>query len=239
MQIQRLLKNRIRIVYIQFRTYIQPSFQSTLWAGERGNPTSLSYENELESARNLVLWKELSKFNAEVIVEIGSSLGSKIVGLAKSNPKLSVVGLDINPKAIAKGTEIAKYENIENLRFREFDASKDNLEALGIDFKSGVVFTWATLIYVHPSDISHVLKSILNSQVLGFVFIEQHSSDLPGRLRKGKLINHGPNYVRDYNFLLQELGAPANYQIETIPIGPEVWSPGGGCQFMIVGRRIF
>ena len=220
------------------RTSLQPSFQSLIWAGERSDPAHLNYMNELESERNKILWEVLGSFNAHTIVEIGSSLGSKIVGFAKDNPTINLVGLDINPKAVEKGRQIATEMQLENLTFLVFDINKDLISDLKIEVKDTVFFTWATLIYIHPVKIVKFLKSILNQKPLGFIFIEQHSVKLIKTWKRGKIIHGGPNYIRDYLHILEKLGAFTNYNIQNLPISLEIWSPGGGNASMIIGRRI-
>ena len=220
------------------RTSLQPSFQSLIWAGERSDPAHLNYINELDSERNKILWEVLDSFNAQTIVEIGSSLGSKLVGFAKDNPTVNLVGLDINPKAVEKGRLIAAEMQLENLTFLVFDINNDSISDLTIEVKNTVFFTWATLIYIHPVKIVKVLKSILNLKPLGFIFIEQHSVKLTKPWKRGRIIHGGPNYIRDYLHILQKLGAFTNYKIHNLPISVEIWSPGGGNASMIIGCRV-
>jgi hypothetical protein len=230
-------ERRLRALYIQVRTTLQPSFQSHIWAGERGDPAHLNYLNELDNERNKILWEVLETFHARTVVEIGSSLGSKIVGFAKNNPDVKLVGLDINPKAIEKGQLIADEMKLDHRTFEVFDIVKDSISDLKLEMKSAVIFSWATLIYIHPINIVKVLKSVLKQEPLGFVFIEQHSVKLPISRKRGKIIHGGPNYIRDYLHILKRLGAFTNYQIQSYPISMEIWSPGGGNASMIIGRR--
>ncbi len=230
-------KSQVRVLYIQTRTLIQPRFQGSKWAGERGNPTSLNYMNELNSERNKVLWDVLNSFAADNFIEIGSSLGSKILGFAKDNPSINVVGLDINPQAVAKGKEIARDMQLSNVDFHVFDLTKANLSELKISISDAVIFSWATLIYIHPINIYKALKAVMHNRPKGFVFIEQHSADLGRFWKRGKIINRGPNYIRDYVHLLNKLLPSNSYEIEVRPIGSDVWGPGGGHAFMIIGRR--
>ena len=230
-------KRRFRAMYIQARTTLQPSFQSHIWAGERGDPAHLNYMSELDSVRNKVLWEVLRSFHPQTVVEIGSSLGSKIVTFAKDNPGMKLVGLDINPNAVEKGQLIADEMQLDNLTFEVFDIAKNSISDLKLEMKDTVIFSWATLIYIHPINIVKVLKSILKQEPLGFVFIEQHSDKLTVSRKRGKIIHGGPNYIRDYLHLLEKLGAFTKYQIQSYPISSEIWSPGGGNASMIVGRR--
>ena len=230
-------ERRLRALYIQVRTTLQPSFQGHIWAGERGDPAHLNYLNELDSERNKALWNVLLSFHAQTIVEIGSSLGSKIVGFAKDNPEVKLVGLDINPKAVEKGRFIAGEMQLENLTFEIFDIAKDSIASLKLQMQNTVIFSWATLIYVHPINIIRVLKSVLKQEPLGFVFIEQHSDKLPLSRKRGRIIHGGPNYIRDYLHLLERLDASTKYQIQSYPISLDIWSPGGGNASMIIGRR--
>jgi hypothetical protein len=230
-------KGRFRALYTQVRTSLQPSFQSLIWTGERGDPAYLNYINELDSERNKILWEVLETFHAQTIVEIGSSLGSKIIGFARDNPDVELVGLDINSKAIEKGQLIAREMQLDNLTFEVFDIAKDSISDLQLEMKSAVIFSWATLIYIHPINITKVLKNVLKQEPLGFVFIEQHSDNLAMSRKRGKIIHGGPNYIRDYLHLISRADPSSKYKLSSNPITPEIWGPGGGHASMIIGRR--
>ena len=231
------LTTHLRSISIRVRTLIIPNYQARKWAGERGNPTSLTYLDEIDSDRNYILWNVLDRFELDTVVEIGSSLGSKLIGYAKANPKLKIVGLDINKQAIEKGNELAASLGLANLEFKNFNLLSDNLQDLNLNLNKSVIFSWATLIYIHPRDINSVLRKILEVNPLGFVFIEQHSAQLSPVLKTGKLISGGPNFIRDYSFLLKKLGALEEYNLYHQGVNREVWSPGGGQGFMFIGER--
>jgi SAM-dependent methyltransferase len=230
-------KRRLRALYIQVRTTLQPSFQSHIWAGERGDPAHLNYLNELDNERNKILWEVLETFHAQTVVEIGSSLGSKIIGFAKDNPEVKLVGLDINPKAVEKGRLIAGEMQLDNLTFEVFDIAKDSISGLKLEMKSAVIFSWATLIYVHPMKINRVINSVISQEPLGFVFIEQHSDSLAWFWKRGKIISGGPNYIRDYRYLISRTDRSSKYQVTSTQLAPDIWGPGGGNASIIIGRR--
>ena len=230
-------KQKVRKVYVQLITLIQSKSQSKIWAGERGNSYSLGYLDEIDSKRNRFLWELLLTYPARVIVEIGSNLGSKIIGLARENPQIRVLGLDINTQAVQMGKVISTELGLDNISFHRFDIVEDDFSNLGIDFSSSVIFSWATLIYVHPKDILGLLRNILELNCVGFVFIEQHSNRLGKLWKRGKLISGGPNFVRDYVYLLEKIGARKYFEINVKSVPSEVWSPGGGHANVIFGRR--
>jgi hypothetical protein len=222
---------------VRVRTSIQPTFQGSVWAGFRGDPSNLNYINELDCERNLVLWETLASFNPDTVIEIGSSLGSKLIGFAKANPTINIIGLDINPKAVEKGKKLASEMNLKNLEFRVFDVAKEDISSLEIQSSKLVIFSWATLIYVHPIKIKKVINSVISQKPIAFVFIEQHSANLAWFWKRGRIISGGPNYIRDYLYLINRVDPSSKYQLSSDPITPEIWGPGGGHASMIIGRR--
>lgn len=232
-----MCKRKLSKLLVQFRTSFQPKLQSKVWAGEKGDEYSVGYIGEVSKERNFILWELLLNFDANIFVEIGSNLGSKIIGLAQGNPEITVLGLDVNRKAIGLGKKIAKELELENISFREFDITSDDFSKLNIDFSNSVIFSWATLIYIHPVDILKLLKAIVCRDFAGFVLIEQHSELVNLFSKRGKFISGGTNYLRDYVYLLNKIGASRNYDIEVRSVPAEFWDPGGGYAHMIIGTR--
>lgn len=236
--------NKIRIrmssLLVRLKTKMQPNYQAKIWQGVRGTPSSTDFDTEIYHERNRVLWKALDEHQTPLIIELGSGHGPNLIDYAKRNPKTKFFGLDINKSAVKMGNELAHKNGLENLYFYHFNIIKDEIKKVfdSEDLRQCVVFTWAVLIYIHPRDIKRVLEKILQMKPALFVLIEQHDVDLELRHKYGKMIAGGPNYVRDYEYLLAECDALKNYQIWSQPLSPDVWSPGGGKAHMVTGTLI-
>lgn len=220
------------------RTYLQTNFQASLWKGKKGIPADFDIVHDLENVRNAFLWDVFSSFSANCIVEIGSGLGANIIGYAKLNPEIKLIGLDLNPTAISRGRQAAESLELQNITFHQFDITETSVLEVSQEKSTTVVLSRATLIYVHPFKILRALRNIIDPDMLGFVIIEQHSDQLPWLWKHGKVIAKGPNYIRDYLYLLNKIGITKHFSIEVQPLGQDVWSPGGGNAFMISGRNL-
>jgi hypothetical protein len=167
------------------------------------------------------------------VLEIGSNCGPKLQGLATRNPNMFFNGWDINSHAVELGQAEADRRNLENIKFKKINISESSFAALDYSFE--LVFTWATLIYVHPIHITRVLKNILSFRPTCIILIEQDSPRLRKFFKYGKLIGGGPNWVRDYEYLLKKIvGSSAHIEFIRKSVPLEIWSPGGGSASMLI-----
>lgn len=205
-----------------------PAFNSQIWSGQIGDPTK-KWKSQVKSDSTDYLWSKVIPNDFSSILEIGSNYGNRLFSKAQSNPNKSFVGLDINQTAVEIGNKKARLDNLFNLKFFQCDVSK-------IDYKSGihgqfdVVYSWATLIYIHPLKIKKVLKFILSSAKNKIILIEQIDDTLISwPIYLGKQINGGPNWVRNYEKIFRTiLPDHISVRFEYITIPNAVWAPGGG-----------
>ena len=95
--------------------------------------------------------------------------------------------------------------------------------------KFDLVFSWVTLMYVHPLRIKNAIKNILHLSSNEVIFIEQNSTELNsyhGYL--GKLVKHEPTWIRNYPRILSKFSEifVDSFTIESVP--SDIWYPGGG-----------
>ncbi len=163
----------------------------------------------------------IKKRKPKKILEIGCCCGNRLYGLAKEDPSISLVGIDINREAVDFGNERFKEEGVENVQLLHLRAEElDDFHDSNFD----LVFSWATLLYITPQKIRQVLSHI-RSISAGMMLLELNldSGANPNILEEF----HVGNWKRDYKRILESFN-PAPQKINITPIPPEIWNPGGG-----------
>lgn len=70
-------------------------------------------------------WKELFKNNNPIHIEIGMGKGNFIIGMAKMNPNINYIGIEMYDSVMVKAVQkLNSEENINNLKLILLDASK-------------------------------------------------------------------------------------------------------------------
>jgi hypothetical protein len=224
-------KNLFSRILIKMRAILAitfPNFNGRVWSGSRGDPTR-DWSSNIEDIGTRYMWEYVAKGKFKSVLEIGSNYGNRLFSEAKRNPHIEFVGIDINSYAVRVGNKKSETEKISNLRFQFSDVSKKIFNPQ-IDERYDLVFSWATLIYIHPSKIKRSLEFMYLSAIKKIIIIEQ--MDL--KLRKwpfylGVQIGGGPNWVRNYEKIFLSIISP-NEQVKFsyIEVPNNIWSPGGG-----------
>lgn len=171
------------------------------------------------------LWDKLESSFPKSVLEIGCNSGSRIFSVAKQNPNTIFMGIDISKAAIKVAQEFAQNNEFSNTNFAHLDITdKHALRNFFQGKNYNMIFTWATLIYIHPSKIKQILKEMLNNSKEIFI-IEQHNENLKF-FYKGIPISGGKNWVRNYKKIIAELDKNKEVKVYNVP--NDIWQPGGG-----------
>jgi len=181
--------------------------------GRPGTDWIKSYWDSVNHPHRKFLAKIISKHKPKSILEIGCNCGPNLYLLAKKFPKVKIVGLDINPLAVQKGTEWFTKEGISNVNL--VIGKADNLQRFK-DEEFDVVFTDAVLIYIGPDKIRKVLKEFLRITNKALVLNEWHA---PNSNLLGEYKDH---WVRNYVALLKNFVAIT--KITVTKISEKLWS---------------
>lgn len=132
------------------------------WATSRvyeDNSWRTEFNRSLKHPHRTLLVEKISSHSPiSSILEIGCGHGVNLYLLAKKFPDAKIVGLDINPKAVATAQEFFIKEKILNVRF---DVGKIQ-ELSRFDDKSfDIVLTDAMLIYIQPNEIEPTIRELL------------------------------------------------------------------------------
>lgn len=71
---------------------------------------------------NLKKWQAVFKNENPIHMEIGMGKGDFIINMAKQNPNINYVGIELYDSVMVKAIEKLKEENLENLKLALFDA---------------------------------------------------------------------------------------------------------------------
>jgi ubiquinone/menaquinone biosynthesis C-methylase UbiE len=132
------------------------------WATSRvyeDNSWRTEFNLSLEHPHRTLLVEKISSYGPiSSILEIGCGHGPNLYLLAKKFPDAKIVGLDINPMAVATGQEFFKEKRITNVRF---DVGKIQELRRFEDKSFDVVLTDSILIYIQPNEIIPVVRELL------------------------------------------------------------------------------
>jgi len=164
------------------------------------------------------LIERIFRYSPLSILEVGSNCGPNLYLLAKRNPQLKLVGIDINAKAIRVGKRLFGQEGISNV---ELLVGKTNALHQISDKSFDIVFTDAVLMYVGPDKIKKVVKEMFRISRKALIFLEWHENS--EKDPKGLGIYHFGHWKRNHINLLKEFVRENQIHIEKIP--EELW-PG-------------
>lgn len=198
------------------------------------NPKVNSSKRDLQTD---LLWENIQMTNVTSVLELGSLSGYRLYDAAEKFPHCKFTGVDISVNGVAESKLEAKRRGLSNLEFIHCDITSDQFYASFAEKHFDVVFSFATLMYIHPRDIRKLMRFITQLAISQVVLIEQSSSRMqiyPFYL--GTPVNRNPNWIRNYGKILDEsLNLREHIKIElSVPI--EIWSPGGGNGSLIILR---
>jgi|694.fasta_scaffold37909_7 cyclopropane fatty-acyl-phospholipid synthase-like methyltransferase len=215
--------------------YVNPNYD---WYGWKRR-TELDFEFDITHPKAIKGAEWLSEIinlnNVKTILEIGCNSGKNLFNLAAKYPDIQILGVDFNKSAIEFATREAQKRGYHNLKFSYLDILdfKELSKLIKKDFD--LVFTWATLIYIHRTKINKILEILLKN-VNQIVLIEQHKSMRISY--KGRLIKNNPTWIRDYEKMLKNLSSNKIFiKIREVP--ENIWAPGGGHARIVEVTKVF
>ena len=108
--------------------------------------------------RSVLLEKISSHAPFSRVLEIGCGYGSNLYHIAQNFPKAELKGIDINPMAVKHGNEFFKEKGISNVQLSVGEAQ--NLKKFQ-DKYFDIILTDAVLIYIHPEEITSLVREML------------------------------------------------------------------------------
>lgn len=214
----------------RYRLIFDPKYDFYGWKSRSRNQAEEDLFHESALKKNEYMRVQINFDQISSFLELGSNSGIQIFELAKIYPKCKFVGLDFNLNAVTLANEKASEANLKNLEFFHVDL-QDSTQLMHFGKAEwDVIFSWAALIYIHPTKILPILKfGVDNSKC--FFLIEQHKKMKIAI--KGRLLPGQPTWVRDYVKLFNLVAAQPKI-IKTSPIAKEIWKPGGGYATQII-----
>jgi hypothetical protein len=228
-----LYRNTVKLKVIKllkpFLVIFLPGDLITGWKS-RDRISAINYlENVAKPSSSLIgSYVDIKSFKS--ILEVGSNSGPNLIGYAQIYPEIKFAGLDLNKDAVKLGNENAQRSRLPNLRFIQVDLT-DSKFSKSFPEKADLVFSFATLMYIHPFYIKRVLRDLLEISNQYLVLIEQHHE---GFLTKcfpfGIPSGFEASFKRDYKKLvigeLAKLGRSFD-SIDIFEVDPRIWAPGG------------
>ncbi len=194
----------------------------------RNRSTAIDYLNHIDGPGSDFLLEYFDLSQVKSFLEIGSNCGNRLFPLATRYPNTQFVGVDINLEAIAVGKEYINEHNIGNVVLLHFDITSEEFGQFLKRRTFHTIFTWATLMYLHPQDLTGLLSKIIASSER-IVFIEQFFNS-----HKLKVVSSIParsalQWKHDYFSKLQNLTSEnLNITISLNPVAKSIWDPHGG-----------
>lgn len=221
------LKRSVDWVIRLFHLVFYSSSTKKRWVS-RNRSAAIDYLKLIEGAGSEFLLNYLDLSQVKSFLEIGSNSGNRLFPLANRYPNTQFVGVDINLEAIEIGKEYINEHKIENVILLHLDITSEEFSQFLKRRTFHIIFTWATLMYLHPRDLKRLLSKIIASTER-IVLIEQFfNSD------KIKVVSSIParsalQWKHDYLSKLQSLTSKnTNIKISLKPVAKSIWNPHGG-----------
>ena len=190
------------------------------------NPRLDSSKRELQSD---FLWGIIELDRISSVLELGSLSGYRLFDLAEKYPNCKFSGVDISVSGVVESRLEAERRGLSNLEFFHLDITSDEFYELFKNRHFDVVFSFATLMYIHPTEIRKLIQFICRLALNQVVLLEQSTSRLtwyPFYL--GVPVFRNPNWIRNYRKILLQNSKSRNCSISEFSVPDEIWSPGGG-----------
>jgi hypothetical protein len=177
------------------------------------------YWDSREHSHRYFLMERISEYCPfSSLLEVGCNCGPNLYLLAKKYPYVNLSGVDINPKAIEKGREFLRAEDISNTRLSV--ARADDLSQFP-DRSFDVTFTNSLLMYIGPDKIVRVVTEMLRVTRYALVLLERHCFQPHRGDHDGLGVYRHNSWERDYVSLLSQFVPQERITVTGIPKG--VW----------------
>ena len=178
-------------------------------------PQSLAHPHRTHLVERL---RSRSPFTS--ILEVGCSAGANLVLLAKAFPRVSLHGVDLNPRAIREARRLIQIGDLPGASVSVGHA--DDLRTFP-DQSVDIVLTDATLMYVGSDKICATLDELVRVGRRAVLVNEWHLFDPLSAAETSRW--YDAHWVHDYRRLLARLPRVRSVRIERPSIG--MWGPGG------------
>jgi ubiquinone/menaquinone biosynthesis C-methylase UbiE len=223
------LINYVRSKYWDELSDIYLNKKKKYWEQRDIEVAKIYWESRNDKLRNQYLLLIFEEYNPQSFLEIGCNCGNKLYPLSIKYPEGSFNGIDINKAAVDYGNRKSIEEGLTNIKL-EYGFAED-LSRYSSNSMS-IVFSWATLIYIRPKDISKVLKEMYRIATKAVILIEMHSSEIIHQ-NEAKGVYYDGNWKRNYVQLFKNIGIKEK-KISTKKIEYNIWAPGGGGATLII-----
>jgi SAM-dependent methyltransferase len=207
---------------------LYPRYNANRWAA-RTSLDSLHFLHPENDPTSKLLTQLLERYDFTSAFEIGGNCGGRLFELAGKYPHKNFYCSDLNTNALKVGQQEAIRRSISNIEYLQFDGqNRVDLDQCKELKNSDLVFSWATLIYIHPVYISKLLSCIVTSKCKTLVLVEQDDPRLNWFFKPGKIIGK-TNWSRDYESLIKKICKKHNvfYELYRTPCPSSMWNPGG------------
>jgi len=197
----------------------------------RDRTSAMKYLENVEKPSSNLIGDCVDIKSFQTILEVGSNSGPNLIGYAQIYPDINFTGLDLNKEAVKLGNQNARRSHLPNLRFIQIDLTDKKFSNLFPD-KQDLVFSFATLMYIHPFHIKKVLRELLEITNQYLVLIEQHDEGFISKcFPLGIPSGFEASFKRNYKKLVIDELAKLERGLDAIDIfevDPKIWAPGGG-----------
>lgn len=225
----KLMVYRLFLIKRYLLIALYPRYNAKKWA-TRTTLDSFGFLHPENDSTSKLFAQFLERYNFKSAFEIGGNCGGRLFALAAKYPHKKFYCSDLNINALKVGQQEAAKRSIVNIEYLHFDGQNHvDLDQCKELKNSDLVFTWATLIYIHPLYISKLLSCIVTSTCKTLILLEQDDIRLHCLFKRGKIIAK-TNWIRDYEFLIKKICKKHNvsYELSRTPYPSSMWNPGGG-----------
>ena len=153
---------------IQFMTFFKTD-QELFWSENFGNDYIERNRSAELYAANLEFFSKIfsrMKTPPRKILELGANIGMNVAPIKSLFPKVSISGVEINPKAC------------EILKSTGCDVIEGSILDLSLDEKFDLVFTKGVLIHINPEELSKVYETLYSNSTR-YILIAEYYNPTP------------------------------------------------------------
>lgn len=230
----------VKTVFSRLRIFILPiimiargkKFDFFGWQSLKIHNTSFwnpTIEHPKRALQTDFLWNQINLTQARTVLEVGSLSGYRLFDVAARFPNIRFFGVDICEDGVKSANLETEKRKLSNLEFFHFDITSDEFYSFFHKKHFDIIFSFATLMYIHPKDIRRLLSFMFNNASMQLLLVEQSNSQLriyPSYI--GIPMPNNPNWIRNYTKLIRKIAEARNFRITSQSVSSNIWTPGGG-----------
>lgn len=179
-----------------------------------------NYQKSLQVRHRTVIAEIVADLKPTSLLELAAHCGPNLMRLAKENPQLSCLGIDVNAQAIEAGNQWAGSEGLKDrvqLKQGDLTTATSQMDNQCVD----VVLTCYGLGYIDPADLDAMLYECGRLARKAVIIAEPMVLDGTGSQDHGTVTGYR-EWIHDYQSAAKWIGTLRETTMRVVPVSPPV-----------------